>query len=120
MTDTNVRAIAREVADEISRKIQKTRYLMSRPELAEALGFQKQSSAIDKIISDPSFPRPIDLPDGCRKKYHKRRVVADPSAYVKVFHPEAHKQQHAEGPCEYRREVFPDDVVPEMFLHIMV
>lgn len=76
MTDTNVRAIAREVADEISRKIQKTRYLMSRPELAEALGFQKQSSAIDKIISDPSFPRPIDLPDGCRKKWRTKDVEA--------------------------------------------
>lgn len=74
MTDIDVRAIAREVADEISRKLQKTRYLMSRPELAEALGFQKQSSAIDKIIADPSFPRPIDLPEGCRKKWRTKDV----------------------------------------------
>lgn len=75
MTDSaDIRAIAQEVAAELSRKLQRTRYLMSRPELAEALGFQKQSSAIDKIIADPSFPRPIDLAEGCRKKWRTKDV----------------------------------------------
>ncbi len=75
MTETmDVRAIAREVAQEVARKLRKTQYLMTRPEVAEALGFQRQSSAIDKIIADPSFPQPIELGEGCRRKWRTKDV----------------------------------------------
>lgn len=76
--ETDIRALARELAmqmaDEITRKLQKTKFVMSRAELAEALGYQKQSSAIEKVIADPSFPQPIEITEGGHKKWRTKDV----------------------------------------------
>ena len=54
------------------------------------------------------------------KKYHQSCIVTDPVVDVYVMHNDSKHQQDTESPCEYRREMFPDDMVPEVFLHEMV
>ena len=76
MDKENVRAIAQEVAAELARKLTKTRWVMSKPEVAEALGYSRQSSAIDRIIAEPDFPQPIDLADGNRRKWLTKDIEA--------------------------------------------
>lgn len=80
MTESDIKSIARELAQEmaveIARRLQKTKLVMSKPEVAEALGYQKNSSAIEKIIADPTFPRPIEISEGGRKKWRTRDIEA--------------------------------------------
>lgn len=80
MSENEIKMIARELAHEmaveIARQLQKTKLVMSKPEVAEALGYQKNSSAIEKIIADPTFPRPIEISEGGRKKWRTRDVEA--------------------------------------------
>ena len=49
-----------------------------------------------------------------------RRVVAYPSVDFHILKSDAKHKKNSECPCEYNREMFLDDVVPEMFLHEMI
>ena len=61
-----------------------------------------------------------DDADCCRKKDHEYGVVTDPMFDVDVLQGDSEYQKDAECPCEDYREVFPDDVVPEVLVHEMV
>ncbi len=55
-----------------------------------------------------------------RKQDHQNCIVAYPVLNINELQPDTEYQQHPESPRENRRQMLPDDVVPEVFLHKMV
>ena len=66
------------------------------------------------------WPRFRDDADESGKKYHQGGIVAYPVVYVYVMQDDSKCKQYSECPCEYRRKMFLDDMVPEVFLHEMI
>ena len=66
------------------------------------------------------WPRFRDDADESGKKYHQGGIVAYPVVYVYVMQDDSKYKQYSECPCEYRRKMFLDDMVPEVFLHEMI
>ena len=60
-----------------------------------------------------------DSDKGCQQ-YHKDCVVAYPSVDFNILKGKSHDKEHAEGPCENDRQVFLDDVIPEVLVYEMV
>ena len=56
-------------------------------------------------------------PYGGSQQDHKCSVVADPSADIPVFQAELHKEQNPECPEENHRQMLPDDMMPQVFIH---
>lgn len=84
MEKTDIKSLAHEIAQEVANemineivdKLNKTKYLMSKPEVAVALGYDRYSSAVEKIIADPTFPAPLEISDGGRRKWLTKDIEA--------------------------------------------
>lgn len=82
MKDNDIKSLAREIAQELASKmvneildkLNKTKYLMTKPEVAVALGYDRYSSAVEKIIADPTFPPPLEISEGGRRRWRTKDI----------------------------------------------
>lgn len=47
---------------------------MTKPEVAVALGYDRYSSAVEKIIADPTFPPPLEISEGGRRRWRTKDI----------------------------------------------